>query len=113
MVCRTEMNIPKNMKKKIALYCNVREENVIENLTASNLYEVPLMLEKQGLAKSVCEKLKLKNIKPQNSEWEKMVEKILEIKEILQLLENMLNLRIHICQLLKVYTMQDMQTMLM
>ena len=89
LVCRTEMNIPENMKKKIALYCNVREENVIENLTASNLYEVPLMLEKQGLAKSVCEKLKLKNIKPQNSEWEKMVEKILEIKE-----DNIVNIAI-------------------
>lgn len=65
------MPITENIKGKIALFCNVRPENVIANMTASNLYEVPLMLEKEGLAIAVCEHLKLKNIEPKNEEWEK------------------------------------------
>ena len=73
LVCRTEMPITENIKGKIALFCNVRPENVIANMTASNLYEVPLMLEKEGLAIAVCEHLKLKNIEPKNEEWEKMI----------------------------------------
>ena len=54
LVCRADIKIPENMRKKIALFCNVREENVIENSTVEDLYEVPLMLEEQGLARAVC-----------------------------------------------------------
>ena len=56
------MEIPEETRNKIALFCNVRPENVIPNLTASNLYEVPLMLEKQGLAVAACKHLKLDKI---------------------------------------------------
>lgn len=59
LVCRTELPITENIRNKIALFCNVRPENVIANMTASNLYEVPLMLEKEGLATSICKHLKL------------------------------------------------------
>ena len=61
------------MKEKIALFCNVRKEDVIQNKTVKILYEVPLMLEKEGLALRTCEKLKLENIEPKNEEWEKMI----------------------------------------
>ena len=81
LVCRTEMPITENIKGKIALFCNVRPENVIANMTASNLYEVPLMLEKEGLAIAVCEHLKLKNIEPKNEEWEKMIKHFKKIDE--------------------------------
>ena len=57
LVCRTELPITENIRNKIALFCNVRPENVIANMTASNLYEVPLMLEKEGLATSIWEKM--------------------------------------------------------
>ena len=67
------MKIPEKMKEKIALFCNVRKEHVIENSTVENLYEVPLMLEKNGLARAICEKLDLKNDEPKNTEWEKLV----------------------------------------
>ena len=63
LVCRTELPITENIRNKIALFCNVRPENVIANMTASNLYEVPLMLEKEGLATSICKHLKLKKVK--------------------------------------------------
>lgn len=76
LVCRSEIEIPEDIRKKIALFCNVRPENVIPNLTADNLYEVPLLLEEQGLARAVCKKLNLDKTEPQNQEWEKMIENI-------------------------------------
>lgn len=76
LVCRSETEIPENLREKMALFCNVRKENIIANRTASCLYEVPLMLEKEGLATQVCKHLKLDKIEPHNEEWEKMIEKI-------------------------------------
>ena len=81
LVCRTEMPITENIREKIALFCNVRPENVIANMTAKNLYEVPLMLEKEGLAIDVCKHLKLKNAEPKNEEWEKMISHFRKIDE--------------------------------
>ena len=79
LVCRTEYPITESIRNKIALFCNVRPENVIANLTASNLYEVPLMLEKEGLATDVCKHLKLENSEPKNEAWEKMIEHFKDI----------------------------------
>lgn len=85
LVCRTEVDIPDNLRDKIALFCNVRRESVIANKTASCLYEVPLMLEKEGLAEEVCKHLRLEKNKPNNKEWEKLNEKIKKIsnKEVI------------------------------
>ena len=66
LVCRSELEIPDSMREKIALFCNVRKENVIQNSTVSVLYEVPLMLEREGLAKVVCNHLKLEKSEPKN-----------------------------------------------
>ncbi|MGN1299753.1 MAG: CTP synthase, partial [Clostridia bacterium] len=79
LVCRAEYPITESIRNKIALFCNVRPENVIANLTASNLYEVPLMLEKEGLATDVCKHLKLENSEPKNEAWEKMIEHFKDI----------------------------------
>lgn len=49
LVCRSEMEIPQDMRDKIASFCNVRKQDVIQNLTAPSLYEVPLMLERKVL----------------------------------------------------------------
>ena len=73
IVCRSEMPIPNDMQEKIALFCNIRKEDVIQNLTAPSLYEVPLWLEKEGLAESVCHHLKLENRTPDLTEWAEMV----------------------------------------
>ena len=81
LVCRSDLPIPEGMKEKIALFCNVRKENVIHNSTVDVLYEVPLMIEREGLAKVVCEQLCLKNSKPQNAKWEKMISNIKSIKD--------------------------------
>ena len=77
LVLRSEMEIPEDMKQKIGLFCNVRPKDVIQNLTAPSLYEVPLWLEKEGLADIVCEHLHLENHKPDLDDWNAMIERIL------------------------------------
>ena len=81
LVCRSELNIPQDLKDKISLFCNVRPEDVIQNLTAPVLYEVPLWLEEQGLAKSVCHHLGLENRTPDLTEWTDMVRRCKTAKE--------------------------------
>lgn len=81
LVCRTEQEMPEAIKQKIALFCNVRPECVIQNLTADNLYAVPLMLEEEGLANVVCDHLQLEKKVPNNEEWENMISNIREIKD--------------------------------
>lgn len=76
LVCRTEIELPEKLREKVALFCNVRKESVIANRTASCLYEVPLMLEKEGLAKAVCSHLRLERCMPNNEKWEEMVQKV-------------------------------------
>lgn len=75
IVCRTEYEISKDMKDKLALFCNVEDDSIIQNLDASSLYEVPLMLEKEGLANVVCKKLKIENPTPNMEEWNTMLVK--------------------------------------
>ena len=79
LVCRSEQEVPRDMREKIALFCNVRKANVIQNLTADNLYAVPLMLEEEGLALDVCEHLHLDRKEAQNGEWEQMIANVRSI----------------------------------
>ena len=81
LVCRSDIPIPESIKDKLAMFCNVRKENVIANLTADNLYAVPLMLENQGLAVQVCKHLELKNIEPHNEKWDSMIANIRRVKD--------------------------------
>ncbi|HDK7139227.1 TPA: CTP synthase [Clostridium botulinum] len=73
IVCRSEKQIPEELKGKIGLFCNVDKEDVIQNLDAENLYEVPLMLHKENLDTLVCKKLGLNYSKIDNTEWISMV----------------------------------------
>lgn len=79
LVCRTEQDIPDSIREKLALFCNVRKTSVIQNKTADCLYAVPLMLEEEGLAREVCNHLKLDKYIPDNSKWEAMIQKIRNI----------------------------------
>lgn len=79
LVCRTEQDIPDTIREKLALFCNVRKTSVIQNKTADNLYAVPLMLEEEGLAREVCNHLKLEKYVPDNTKWEEMIEDIRNI----------------------------------
>lgn len=61
LVCRTEHHIPQELRKKIALFCNVNINAVIESIDASTIYDVPLLMLKEQLDKTVLSKLKLPN----------------------------------------------------
>ena len=76
LVCRTDSPLPEDMRKKIALFCNVSEDCVIPNLTASTLYEVPLLLNREGLCRVVCRKLGLGVGEPDMRHWQELVTQI-------------------------------------
>ncbi|MCR5627266.1 MAG: CTP synthase, partial [Lachnospiraceae bacterium] len=69
IVCRSSLEISREIKDKIALFCNVPPENVLQNLNASSIYEVPLMLEKEQIAQAVLKCLKLPCPDPDLSDW--------------------------------------------
>jgi len=81
IVCRTEKTLVQELKDKIALFCNVTADCVIQNLDADYLYEVPLLLEKEGLADLVLKKVNLENHVPNLKEWEAMVKKIKHLEK--------------------------------
>ncbi len=76
LVCRTDAPITEDIRRKIALFCNVEPDCVIQNITASTLYEAPLLLENEGLSRVVCRKLALDCGEPDLAEWAAMVGRI-------------------------------------
>ena len=76
LVCRTDTPISEDIRTKIALFCNVEPECVIQNATASTLYEVPLLLEREGLSGVVCRKLGLECPEPRLDEWREMTQRM-------------------------------------
>jgi len=74
LVCRSDCPVEEDMRRKIALFCNVKPEHVLQNLDAQSLYEVPLMMEEENLAKAVCECLHIPCPEPDLAKWKDMVE---------------------------------------
>ena len=85
LVCRADVPIPEDIKDKLALFCNVNKQDIIQNSTIDNLYEVPLMLEEEGLGRSVCTHLGLEDRQPQLEKWEGMVKKAKALKNTVQI----------------------------
>ena len=76
LICRTERRLSKEMKEKIALFCNVESQSVIEGRDVETIYEIPLMFEKEGLDSIVIEKLNLKCGKSDLRQWSRAVNRI-------------------------------------
>lgn len=76
IVCRSEMEMPQYLKDKIALFCNVPDSHVLQNLNANSIYEVPLMMEDEHLAQAVCDCLHLPCPEPDLTEWKDMVDRL-------------------------------------
>lgn len=74
IVCRTEVPMTGDAKDKIALFCNVKTSNVIQNSDVESLYELPLALDKEGLAKTVLAELGLPDRTPELTDWKAMVQ---------------------------------------
>ena len=76
IVLRADEPLEDSIFQKIAMFCNVKPDCVIENVTLPNLYEAPLMLEKSHFSDVVCRELGLSVPAPDLAEWEAMVERI-------------------------------------
>ena len=77
LLCRTEKSLSQSIKNKIALFCSVDAKSVITAMDVSSIYEVPLSLEKEGLAEIILEKLGMKVKQPDLERWEK-INKVLQ-----------------------------------
>ncbi len=75
IMCRSEKPLAKSIREKLGLFCNVTQDAIIENLSAKSIYEVPLMLEKEGLGKKLCSLLGLDDPTPSLNEWRAMVQR--------------------------------------
>ena len=77
LVCRTEHPLTENVRQKIALFCNVEKDAVIESLDAKTIYDVPLLMQKENLDKVVLRKLAIKDKSEINLvKWKKFLEKL-------------------------------------
>lgn len=81
IVLRCNDHLDDSLKKKISLFCNVKEDCVIENLDMDVLYEVPLELEKLDFSSLVCRELGLVTKDPDLTEWTAMIERLKNIEE--------------------------------
>lgn len=85
IVCRTEYPLSEDMKAKIALFCDIDANAVVECRDASTLYEVPLNLRDEGLDEIVVNHLKLTTPAPDMHEWESMLERIQKLEHTVEI----------------------------
>lgn len=78
IVCRSEKPISKEMREKMAMFCDVDHDAVIQNLTARSIYEVPMLMEEQGLDTIVLRKLEMEDKLKDMQGWHDMVARILK-----------------------------------
>lgn len=77
LVCRTELPLPLELRKKLALFCNVHLNSVIESIDADTIYDVPIMMRKEKLDERVLAKLKVHTkVEPDLEDWKKFLAKL-------------------------------------
>ncbi|NLW23239.1 MAG: CTP synthase [Tissierellia bacterium] len=81
LICRTEMPLSRELRDKIALFCDLDPAAVIENIDADTIYEIPPMLEKEGLPQLVIKHLNLKCGELDLTEWNEIIRRIKEPKD--------------------------------
>tara|TARA_A100001011_G_scaffold69176_2_gene70567 strand:+ start:1251 stop:2852 length:1602 start_codon:yes stop_codon:yes gene_type:complete len=86
LVCRTEHQLSEDIKKKIALFCNVKSEAVIQSIDAESIYDVPLMMYEEGLDRVVLKMLSLPdNLEPDLSKWKDFLRKLKNPKKSIKI----------------------------
>jgi CTP synthase len=76
LVCRSDRAIPDELKKKIALFCNIKADSVFEAQDVDNIYKIPVILHEQGLDQRIVDRLNIWTAAPDLSEWKRIVENI-------------------------------------
>ena len=83
LVCRSEQELPKEEKRKIALFCSVPKDNVISMHDVDTVYSIPILLNKQKVDEIILKKLKVRTKKPNLNDWKRVVKsKLLPEKEV-------------------------------
>jgi len=81
LICRTERALSEDVKRKIALFCNVEFGNVIESVDVPTIYQIPLTFHEQNLDQRVMERLELTGQEPDLTEWRTMVDRVIHPRE--------------------------------
>jgi CTP synthase len=81
LLCRTEIPIPEDIKKKLALFTNLRYEDIVSARDVANIYEIPLIFKKEGLGNSILKKLRLEKKKDNHEKWEQWIERTRQVKD--------------------------------
>ena len=83
LICRSEQELPKDEKNKIALFCSVPNESVISMHDVDTVYSIPVLLNKQKVDKTILEKLRIKTNNPKLNDWKRVVKaKLLPEREV-------------------------------
>ena len=83
LICRSDKELPKDERNKIALFCSVPNKSVISMHDVDTVYSIPVLLNKQKVDKTILEKLKIKSKNPQLNDWKRVVKaKLLPEKEV-------------------------------
>ncbi|MCL6749964.1 CTP synthase [Nostoc sp. CCCryo 231-06] len=85
LVCRSDRPLPKGLKQKLSGFCDVPEECVITSQDAKSIYEVPLNLERQGMAEQVLNLLQMEQRKPDLTQWQTLVQRLHSPKHELEI----------------------------
>lgn len=85
LICRSEVPLEQSQRDKIALFCNVSKDCVFENLNCDTIYDVPIMLEKQGLSGKVCERLGIDAKEPDLTEWNGIINKVKNLNKTVKI----------------------------
>ncbi len=77
LVCRTEHQLPADVRKKLALFCNIKPGGVIQSIDADTIYRVPIMMKEEKLDEIVMRKLQLNNLpEPDLTKWEEFLDRL-------------------------------------
>lgn len=74
LICRSERKLTKSVREKLSLFSNIPLDAIIENYTAKSIYEVPIMLENEGLGKVICKHFGLESKEPDLTQWKAMLD---------------------------------------
>ncbi|WP_040227595.1 CTP synthase [Bhargavaea cecembensis] len=85
IVVRTEQPVPQDMKDKIALFCDIRPEEVIESRDAETLYQIPLALHEQGMDDLVLDRLRMIAPQPELAEWKALVDRVKSLSKTVRI----------------------------
>ncbi len=85
LVCRTEHQLTDDIRRKLALFCNVKKENIVQSIDTDSIYKVPFLIQEEGLDKVILEKLQIKTQATKLTKWKGFIDKIENSKKTIRI----------------------------